>query len=220
MIDLMLIAVTSGLLAGVTSCLLPTYPFLLNIITRNPRHRRLSTMLFVSGMMLAYILFYSLLAVLIMLYGWEFAENIDEKRSILFLLAALMSFFFAADTLGHLNTFKRTIVFFNRVDYSADRGTFLTGVSFGSIITPCSAPFLITGIMPILASRVTFPQGLLLMVLFSLSLGLPLIIAGIFSADALNKLSWLQKNTRKIELLSVLFLIVVGAYFLRLYLII
>ena len=219
MIDLTLIAVSSGLIAGVTSCLLPTYPVLLNIITRNPRHRRLSTILFVSGMTLAYILFYTILAGFIIAYGWEFAENIDEKRSILFLFAAAISFFFAADTLAHLNVLKKTFVLFNKVDYPGDKGTFLAGISFGSIITPCSAPFLITGIMPILASKVTYPQGVILVLLFSLSLGFPLLILGLTSAHALDTMRWLQKNTRKIELVSSLFLVIVGLYFLRLYLV-
>lgn len=216
----MLIAITTGLIAGVTSCLLPIYPVLLNILSRNSKHRRLSTIVFASGIALAYIIFYSILAFLITLYGWGFAENIDEKRSILFLVAAIASFYFAIDTLFHLNLFKRTALIFNKVDYSGKNGTFLSGLGYGSIITPCSAPFLIIGILPILASSVTYPQGLVLMVLFSLSLAFPLLVAGLSSAYALDRIRWLQKNTRKIELLSVLFLIVVGVYFLRLYFVI
>lgn len=218
MYDLLLISVTSGLIAGVSSCTLPMYPILLNIISRNSRHRMVSTVFFVSGMAFSYVLVYTLLAVVVIFCGWGAGESVDESRSVFFVFAALISFFFALDTLVHLNIFQRTLILFNRVDYSGDRGTFLSGVSFGSVITPCSAPFLITGIMPVLASKVTFLQGMVLITLFSVSLGFPLLMLGLSSAVALDKIRRLQRNTANIEFLSALFLVSVGVYFLGLYL--
>ncbi|MFH0860675.1 MAG: cytochrome c biogenesis protein CcdA [Candidatus Altiarchaeota archaeon] len=218
MIDLAVIAVTSGLLAGTTSCLLPTYPILFNILSRNSDRRRASVLLFAGGLILAYMLFYSLLAILIMAYGWSLAESIDEKKTILFLVAAVLSFYFALDTLFRLRTLKRTAVIFNTFNYSGRGGAFISGLGFGTMITPCSAPFLVTGIMPVLASKVTYLQGLALMALFSISLGLPILALGISSAYSLDRIGWLRNNIRKVETLSSFFLMLAGAYFLRLYL--
>ena len=56
MIDLILLSISSGILAGITACVLPTYPVLLNTLSRTQDSKKLVSILFVLGMVLIFIL--------------------------------------------------------------------------------------------------------------------------------------------------------------------
>jgi len=211
-LELLAIAVTSGLFAAFTPCCLPAYPVILNIISRQGEDRRLPALSFAAGLTLTFMVFYVAVGVALKRIGEQALQNLDTIYLWMYLVAAILCFLFALQSLGKISFFGRT--FGLKVSFGHGAfGAFLTGAVFATVVSPCSLPFILTGILPILLAKTTVIQGLLLMFSFSFSLSLPILILGLFSGYAMD--SWVKAHTRKIELASAAFLILACLYFLR-----
>lgn len=83
------------------------------------------------------------------------------------------------------------------------------GMAFAFGWTPCIGPVL-AAVLSIAAAEATFTQGVLLLLAYSLGLGVPFVAAGL----ALNRLTatfaWFNRHHRAISLLSGLLLTVFG----------
>jgi len=90
-------------------------------------------------------------------------------------------------------------------------GSFGVGLLFGLVASPCATPVLAV-LMTYVAGQGVLWYGGLLLFIYGLGHGLPLIIAGTFTA-VLKSLPRLQRWSRYITLLSGGLLIVLGLYF-------
>lgn len=91
---------------------------------------------------------------------------------------------------------------------------FLIGLTFGLVMSPCATPVLAVIITYVAATKnVLYGSGLLFV--YGLGHGLPLIIAGTFTA-AVKQMSRFQKFSHYVTLASGVMLIVLGLYFLAL----
>ncbi len=92
------------------------------------------------------------------------------------------------------------------------RGAFGVGVAFGAGWTPCIGPVLATVIAAAASTR-TVAWGGLLLVLYSLGLGLPFIVLALGLARARRSLDWLKRHGRHIEVTGGALLVAVGIMF-------
>lgn len=90
--------------------------------------------------------------------------------------------------------------------------TFLIGLMFGMVMSPCATPVLAV-IIAYVASTGKIFYGAGLLFFYGLGHGLPLIIAGTFTAS-LKQMNRFQKYSRVITVISGLILIFLGFYFL------
>ncbi len=90
--------------------------------------------------------------------------------------------------------------------------SFLIGMMFGLVASPCATPVLAV-IIAYVASTGNFYYGAALLFVYGLGHGLPLIIAGTFTA-LVKQLPRFQKFSRYITLASGVILILLGLYFL------
>jgi cytochrome c-type biogenesis protein len=88
-------------------------------------------------------------------------------------------------------------------------GSFLIGAAFAFGWTPCIGPIL-SAILLIAADQKTILDGVFLLVIYSMGLGIPFLITGIALNYALSVFKTIKKNYRKIELASGLLLICIG----------
>lgn len=91
-------------------------------------------------------------------------------------------------------------------------GAFGVGVAFAAGWTPCIGPVLATILAAAAATR-TVAWGALLLVLYSLGLGLPFVVLALGLGRARKSLGWLQRHGRHIEATGGAFLIGVGILF-------
>jgi len=88
-------------------------------------------------------------------------------------------------------------------------GTYLVGAAFAFGWSPCVGPIL-GGILTIAGGRETVYQGMLLLAVYSLGLGLPFFLAG-WSVELLfESANRLKRHLRRIEIFSGALLIVLG----------
>ncbi|MHB9095181.1 MAG: cytochrome c biogenesis CcdA family protein [Eubacteriales bacterium] len=92
--------------------------------------------------------------------------------------------------------------------------SFLVGLMFGLVMSPCATPVLAV-IIAYVASTGNFYYGAGLLFVYGLGHGLPLIIAGTFTA-AIKQLPRFQKYSHYVTLAGGVILIILGLYFLAL----
>ena len=85
----------------------------------------------------------------------------------------------------------------------------LIGVVFGSGWTPCIGPIL-GGILALAVQSETAWQGALMMAVFCLGLGLPIVAVAIGAVDLHKRFGFFRRNHRLVELLAGTLLIVMG----------
>lgn len=89
-------------------------------------------------------------------------------------------------------------------------GAFPVGMAFGFAWTPCVGPVL-AAILTLAATTQRTADGALLLLVYSLGLGLPFLITAALVSTALNALEWVKRHGRAIETFSGAFLVVMGA---------
>jgi cytochrome c-type biogenesis protein len=91
-------------------------------------------------------------------------------------------------------------------------GAFLMGLTFGFGWTPCIGPALGVA-LGIAASEKTVGDGALLLLIYSLGLGIPFILAGLGVSRLLGAIVWLRKKQKVILRTSGVLLVAMGLLF-------
>lgn len=112
-----------------------------------------------------------------------------------------------------------SIKFLDRVlkpNYSPERTgkpqvgrSLLLGLAFGAGWTPCIGPIL-GGVLGLASTTDSLGAGILLMVVYSLGLGLPFVAICAGASTLMNRLKWFTAHQRGVNIVVGLFLIVVG----------
>ena len=207
-----LVAIVSGILAGLSACALPLYPVMLNHLTRCREDPRWVAVFFTAGLCGIYFVLYAFMGFLAAFFGYGMVEAAEAFRGRLLIFGALAAWGLA------VLSFTRglplpTISLFKKKEGSGYITALASGAVFGTIVTPCNAPFLITGILPAIASNDGVFSGLLLLGLFSFFMGAPILLLGLASSTALRVFRFVGERRRSLEVLSSVFLIAVGLYF-------
>lgn len=88
-------------------------------------------------------------------------------------------------------------------------GSFLIGAAFAFGWTPCIGPIL-SSILLIAADQKTIMDGVFLLIIYSMGLGIPFLLTGIGLNYAMGVFKAIKRNYRKIELISGTLLIFIG----------
>ena len=89
---------------------------------------------------------------------------------------------------------------------------FPMGMAFAAGWAPCIGPVLAT-ILATAAATGTLAWGAVLLVLYSIGLGLPFVLLAMGFSRAQRSMAWLRRNGRRIEVLGGSMLVVVGVLF-------
>lgn len=88
-------------------------------------------------------------------------------------------------------------------------GTFLVGIIFAAGWTPCTGPFLAAALMQAAQSETMF-TGMVLLVFYSLGIGIPFILSAIAISVFLSSFKKLKDHFRAIKIASGVILIIMG----------
>ncbi|MDR1997466.1 MAG: cytochrome c biogenesis protein CcdA [Candidatus Margulisbacteria bacterium] len=210
-----LTAFGAGLLSFFSPCVLPLIPAYLSFLsgaaaeTAEPgRTGRLflATLCFMLGFSLVFILLSLLFSgSLILLGGVKQALNI-AAGSIIVLLGLHVWFGF----LPFLNYEKRLHI---KERPRSWLEALVTGLAFGAGWTPCVGPIL-GGILVLAGQTGSLPRSALYLAVYSLGLGLPFLLAAVFSGACLQAFGRLRKYLPVLQALSGLLLIGIGGVIL------
>ncbi len=210
------LAVIAGFVSISSPCALPLIPGYVSYITALPaaelgskRAKRTAlraSLLFVAG----FTVVFTALGAGFALIGSILLRNADTITRI----AGLGIIAMGAAMIGWLRLpgFSRERRFDLRRVARGPGSAFPLGMAFGFGWTPCIGPILGT-ILAVAGATQTAGWGAVLLLLYSLGLGIPFVLVAVWFHRARSTLAWLRRNGRRIEVIGGTMLIAVGVLF-------
>jgi len=208
-----LIAFAAGVLSFLSPCILPLIPSYLSLVggvsyeelseKKSGRLRVfLRTLLFVLGFSIIFIL----LGVLFSGTGGFLTGASRILNIVAGSLVILLGLNFMFNFLKFLTVERRVHV---TAKPAGAFGAVLLGMAFGAGWTPCVGPIL-ASILFLAGSSGRVLQGSILLAFYSLGLGVPFLLAGLFFAQFLKQRDRLRAHFRTLRIASGAFLVFIG----------
>ncbi|MDD3291230.1 MAG: cytochrome c biogenesis CcdA family protein [Methanocellales archaeon] len=200
-----LIAFSAGVVSISSPCVLPLIPAIMAYSTGKGRFRPLSIVLGVS-------LSFTIMGVAASALGMAFIGYVYYMKVIAGIVIIFLGLYMLSEKLEQkvLELRSRMPIRFN---YSAPSGSggFTLGLSLGIVWIPCVGPIL-GAILSMVAVSGSIPYGALLLFIYSLGLGAPMLIIAYSSAFSSKRLSILVRYNAILKRIAGIVLIVVGLY--------
>jgi cytochrome c-type biogenesis protein len=212
-----LAALTAGLISFISPCVLPVVPAYLSFVTglsleemraggAGGNHRRrmlLNCLAFVGG--------FSAVFIALGASATFIGTFLTENMKILSKIAGVVIVIFGLHTIG---IFKIPFLNYEKRLHQNQKsagvlGSFVVGLAFAFGWTPCIGPIL-AAILGVASTKETVGEGVLLLTAYSAGLGIPFLLAGVSVDFFFRVSSGIKKQFRTIEIVSGIFLIVVG----------
>jgi cytochrome c-type biogenesis protein len=210
-------ALIAGLLSFLSPCVLPLIPSYITYITglsfadlqaEHPSHIvRRKAMLHALAFIAAFTLVFVLLGASATLVGSFLQEHIGAVRKVGGALIVLFGVHVTGLVPLHfLMGEKRVQLHQKPAGYV---GSFLVGIAFAAGWTPCIGPIL-ASILMVAATEGSIMQGIILLLLYSLGLGIPFFLSALAMHKFMSVFNRFKKFIRVFEICTGLFLVLVG----------
>jgi len=210
-------AFIAGLLSFLSPCVLPLIPSYITYITgisfadlqaEHPSHIvRRKAMLHALAFIAAFTVIFVLLGASATFVGSFLQDHIGVVRKVGGVLIVLFGIHVTGLVPLHfLMGEKRVQLHHKPAGYF---GSFLVGIAFAAGWTPCIGPIL-ASILMVAATEESVMQGIVLLLLYSLGLGIPFFLSALAMHQFLIVFNRFKKFIRVFEICTGLFLVVVG----------
>jgi len=196
-----------GIITFISPCLLPMLPVYVSYFTgqdeKGGRRTLLNAFGFVAGFTVVFVLLGAFAGVL--------GKLLREYQAVVNLISGAVVILLGLNFLGVLN-----IPFLNvnrgitlKTEITGFFSSFLFGIVFAIGWTPCVGFFLGSALM-LAAQQGESLKGILLLLFFSLGLGVPFIISAVLIEQLKGAFDFIKKNYRIIQMISGILLVVVS----------
>jgi cytochrome c-type biogenesis protein len=217
----LLYSLAMGLVSFVSPCIMPLIPSYVSYITGisydelvSPDSRRknmnitlLHSLAFVAGFSIIFVL----LGASASLAGSLLARHLNTIRIVGGVLIIIMGVF-VMDIIN-IPFLQREAKFHLKTRPVGYIGTIVVGMIFGAGWTPCTGPFL-GSVLTLAMTSDTLGSGMVLLMFYSLGLGIPFILSAVAISAFLSSFSWLKKHFKAIKIISGIILIIMGVLLL------
>ena len=192
-----------GIISFVSPCMLPMIPLYISYFSGNTGEKKIAflrALAFVGG--------FTLVFCLLGIFAGTIGNFLSEYQTIVNIVCGAIVILFG---LSYLEIIKITIFKGMTKSYEVKSlfSAFLFGIVFSINLTPCTGAFLGSALMMASTSK-TAIQGLILLLTYSLGLGLPLIISAVLIEKLNTTFTFIKKHYKVINIVSGIFLIVIG----------
>jgi cytochrome c-type biogenesis protein len=212
----LLLAAGAGFLSFVSPCVLPLLPAYLGYVTgmssdEIASRRDAATRAHVLGRSTAFVLGLSAVFTAFGASASLLGQLLLQNQTILLRIAGVLVVVLGLHMLGliripALYQERRASFGFGRGGYL---GALLMGAAFAAGWTPCVGPFL-AGLLALASQEQTVAQGMLLLFVYGLGLGLPFVLAGLALGTSLRLMSGIKARMHALEVVSGLLLVGMG----------
>lgn len=215
----LLSAFIAGLLAFISPCILPLVPVYISLMSNRAIYRsddiKISERLYLFLNSVFFVLGFSIVFIILGSTATIIGQALQNYSSIIIRIGGVILIIFGLQYTGlfkirFLNIEKR---------FSAPSslktgylGSFIIGVIFSFGWVPCVG-MILSGILLMASQLDTLLQGIILLAVFSLGLGLPFIFASIFISFFSKFLKKINRHLNIISIISGIFLVALGIIF-------
>ncbi len=209
----MLLAFSAGLLSFLSPCVLPLIPSYISFIGGISFNDLNENKASKSGIFLKTLFFVVGFTTVFMVLGILFSATgglIGNVTQIINITAGILVILLG---INFIFNFWKTLNFEKRFHFSSQpsgiSGSLLMGMAFGGGWTPCVGPIL-ASILFLAGSSGKVVQGTLLLGLYSIGLGLPFLLAGLFFSKFVKHTEKIRPHLNTIRIVSGSFLVLIG----------
>jgi cytochrome c-type biogenesis protein len=218
---ILLYSLAMGLISFASPCILPLVPSYVSYITginydelvspdsrkKNMRITLLHSLAFVGGFSLIFVL----LGASASLAGSLLVQHLKTIRIVGGVLIIIMGIF-VMDVVD-IPFFQREAKLHLKTRPAGFIGTIIVGMIFGAGWTPCTGPFL-GSVLTLAMTSDSLGSGTILLMFYSLGLGIPFILSAVAISAFLSSFSKLKKHFKAIKITSGVILIIMGVLLL------
>ncbi len=199
------ISFLEGIITFVSPCLLPMLPIYISYFAGGSEKNTKKTVKNTLGFILGFTVLFVAMGAL----AGTFGRLLKEYITIVNLVTGLIVVCFGLNFLGilKLNIFKGTKT--ARTQNSGFFSSVLFGIVFSIGWTPCVGAFLGSALM-LATSQGSVVQGVIMLLLYSLGLGIPFFISSILIDKLKGAFDFIKKHYKVINKVSGVLLVVVG----------
>jgi len=214
------LALFAGVISFISPCVLPLVPMYIAYVSglsvqeiqsdeRPLMKIFINTLFFVIGFTLVFTLFAFLFYTAINTFGADFKLWFNRVAGVFLIIFGLHTMgVFTIPFLNYQASFKN--------EKSQDPtlwSSFVMGLIFAAGWTPCVGPIL-SGILALAGNAGGMSKAAVLLVTYSLGLGIPFILTGLLTGKLLSLFKNIKKHYKLIEIIAGLFLILLGVLLL------
>ncbi len=212
-------AFIGGLLAFISPCILPLVPVYISLMSSRAiyksKHIKISQRFYLLANSILFVLGFSLVFIALGSTATVIGRVLSEYLGIISRIGGVILIIFGLQYIGlfkipFLNIEKRFSIPSSLK--SGYLGSFIVGIIFSFGWIPCVG-MILSGILLLASQLDTLVQGILLLSIFSLGLGLPFIIASIFISFFSGLLKRINRHMNAVSIISGAFLIILGIIF-------
>lgn len=199
------ISFLEGIITFVSPCLLPMLPIYISYFAGDSERDTKRVVKNALGFILGFTLVFVLLGAL----AGSLGTLLQEYSAVVNLVTGLIVIFFGLNFLGvfRVNLFRGTKL--GNVEHLGFFSSLLFGVVFSVGWTPCVGAFLGSALL-LATSQGNVLQGVAMLLLYSLGLGVPFFISAVLIDRLKGAFSFIKRHYRVINLVSGCFLVAIG----------
>ncbi len=213
-------AFAAGVVSFLSPCVLPLVPGYISIISGisleqlQAESENSSLMRTVVTNSIFFILGFSVIFISLGASASFLGQVLMERMSILYRLAGIVIIIFGLHLIG---IFKIPFLYqdkrFHNVKPRGMFGAFVLGLAFAFGWTPCIGPIL-AGILTFASTKETVNEGVFLLAVYSMGLGLPFLVTSLGLNKFLSFYSRFKKHLHTVEVVSGFLVVTVGVLIL------
>jgi cytochrome c-type biogenesis protein len=215
----LLSAFIAGLLAFISPCILPLVPVYISLMSNRAIYRsdniKISERLYLFLNSIFFVLGFSVVFIILGSTATIIGRALQDYSSIIARIGGVILIIFGLQYTGlfrirFLNLEKR----FNMPSSlkTGYLGSFTIGVIFSFGWVPCVG-MILSGILLLASQLDTLLQGIILLTVFSLGLGIPFILASVFISFFSKFLKRINRHLNVVSIVSGIFLVALGIIF-------
>lgn len=198
-----------GIASFISPCLLPMVPIYISYFVGEDNKKTRKAVINSIGFVLGFTIVFLILSVFASKFGSLILEKIKYIKIIFGILIIVLGFnYMGILKFDFLNKTKG-------IKFNTNNFNFLKAILFGILFsiswTPCIGTFLSSALMLIATNQNTI-KGIILMLIYSLGIGIPFIISVILIEKLKTMFNFIKKNYNIIKIVSGIILILMGIY--------
>ena len=199
------ISFLEGIITFISPCLLPMIPLYISYFAGGKERNTKKTVKNALGFILGFTIVFVLMGAL----AGTFGKLLNQYKTIVDIITGLIVIFFGLNFLGvfKLNIFK------GAKKVKTDNLGFFSSMVFGIVFsigwTPCVGAFLGSALM-LAASQGHVIEGIVMLLLYSLGLGIPFFISAILIDKLRGAFTFIKKHYKVINTVCGCLLVVIG----------
>lgn len=198
-----------GIASFISPCLLPMLPIYISYFIGEDDKKAKKAILNSVGFVLGFTIVFLMLSIFASSLGGMLSSYIKYVKIVFGILIILFGLnYMEILNLKFVN--KSRVVNNNSKDLNFVK-SIIFGILFSISWTPCIGTFLSSALL-LIAKQQDFIKGLILMLLYSIGLGIPFVVSVVLIEKLKNAFNFIKKHYDKIKIISGIILIVMGIY--------